>query len=111
MRHIRIAPGARGAPHHCHSTEEELFVVLEGAGELRLGDERHPVRRGSVVARPPGTGVAHSFHAGDGGLELLGWGTRQPGDIAYYPDSSKVYLRGIGVIGRLEPADYWDGEE
>jgi hypothetical protein len=34
-----------------------------------------------------------------------------PSDIAYYPDSGKVSLRGVGVIGRLAPADYWDGEE
>jgi uncharacterized cupin superfamily protein len=111
MRHVRIAPGGHGTPHHCHGAEEELFVVLGGAGELRLGEERHPVARGAVVARPPGTGVAHSFVAGEGGLELLGWGTREPNDIAYYPDSGKVYLCGVGVIGRLEPADYWDGEE
>src|SRR6185503_517116 len=30
MRHIEIAPGARSYPHHCHSAEEELFVVLAG---------------------------------------------------------------------------------
>jgi uncharacterized cupin superfamily protein len=111
LRHVRIAAGAHGTPHHCHGAEEELFVVLGGAGEVRLGEERFPVGRGSVVARPPGTGVAHSFVAGDGGLELLGWGTREPNDIAYYPDSGKVFLCGVGVIGRLEPADYWDGEE
>jgi uncharacterized cupin superfamily protein len=111
MRHVRIAAGAHGTPHHCHGAEEELFVVLGGAGELRLGEDRHPVARGTVVARPPGTGVAHSFIAGDGGLELLGWGTQVPNDIAYYPDSGKVFLCGVGVIGRLEPADYGDGEE
>jgi uncharacterized cupin superfamily protein len=111
MRHVRIAPGARGTPHHCHGAEEELFVVLGGAGTVRLGEERFPVARRSVVARPPGTGVAHSFVAGEQGLELLGWGTREPNDIAYYPDSNKVYLCGVGVIGRIEPCDYWDGEE
>jgi uncharacterized cupin superfamily protein len=111
LRHVRIAPGAHGTPHHCHGAEEELFVVLGGAGEVRLGEERFAVRRGSVVARPPGTGVAHSFIAGDAGLELLGWGTREPNDIAYYPDSGKVFLCGVGVIGRLEPTDYWDGED
>lgn len=111
MRHVRIAPGARGTPHHCHGAEEELFVVLGGAGTVRLGEERFPVARGSVVARPPGTGVAHSFLAGEQGLEMLGWGTREPNDIAYYPDSDKVYLCGVGVIGRIEPCDYWDGEE
>jgi uncharacterized cupin superfamily protein len=111
LRHVRIAPGAHGTPHHCHGAEEELFVVLGGAGEVRLGEDRFPVARGAVVARPPGTGVAHSFVAGEPGLELLGWGTREPNDIAYYPDSGKVFLCGVGVIGRLEPADYWDGEE
>ena len=111
LRHVRIAPGAHGTPHHCHGAEEELFVVLGGAGEVRLADDRFPVRRGSVLARPPGTGVAHSFIAGDGGLELLGWGTREPNDIAYYPDSGKVFLCGVGVMGRIEPLDYWDGEE
>jgi uncharacterized cupin superfamily protein len=110
MRHVRIAPGAHGTPHHCHGAEEELFVVLGGSGELRLGEQRLPVRRGTVVARPPGTGVAHSFIAGEDGLELLGWGTRVPNDICFYPDSDKVYLCGIGVIGRLERCDYWDGE-
>jgi uncharacterized cupin superfamily protein len=111
MRHVRMAAGAHGTPHHCHGAEEELFVVLGGDGVLRLGEERHPVGRGSVVARPPGTGVAHSFIAGEGGLEYLGWGTREPNDICFYPDSGKVFLCGVGVIGRLEPADYWDGEE
>jgi uncharacterized cupin superfamily protein len=111
MRHVRVAPGAHGTPHHCHGAEEELFVVLGGDGVVRLGDERFPLRRGSVVARPPGTGVAHSFIAGDRGLELLGWGTREPNDICFYPDSGKVYLCGVGVIGRLEPCGYWDGEE
>ena len=111
LRHLRVAPDARSAPHHCHGAEEELFVVLGGDGEVRLGDERHPVARGTVVARPPGTGEAHSFWAGERGLELLSWGTREPNDIVFYPDSGKVYLCGVGVIGRLEPADYWDGEE
>jgi uncharacterized cupin superfamily protein len=64
-----------------------------------------------VVARPPGTGVAHSFIAGDDGLEYLGWGTRESNDICYYPDSGKVFLCGVGVIGRIEPVDYWDGED
>jgi len=111
MRHVRIAPGSFSAPHHCHGAEEELFVVLGGSGQVRLGEDRFDVRRGSVVARPPGTGIAHSFVAGDQGLEVLTWGTREPNDICFYPDSGKVYLCGVGVIGRIEPLDYWDGEE
>ena len=111
MSHIEVAPNARAGPFHCHGAEEELFVVLKGAGTLRLGDERHALRPGHVVARPAGTGVAHQFIAGDAGLTVLAWGTRDPNDIVWYPDSKKVGLRGIGVRLRAEPLDYWEGEE
>ena len=95
----------------CHSAEEELFVVLEGEGLLLLGEEEHAVRRGHVVARPAGTGVAHAFRAGEHGLELLAYGTREPNDICFYPRSNKVFLRGIDLVARLERLDYWDGED
>ncbi|WP_205699241.1 cupin domain-containing protein [Conexibacter sp. SYSU D00693] len=109
IKHLRVAAGARGMPHHWHSAEEELFVVLSGDGWVRLGDELVPVREGTVVARPPATGVAHSFHAGERGLELLAYGSRRPEDVCFYPDSQKL---GIGPVRfRIEQVDYWDGEE
>ena len=121
LNHVAVEPGKLNVPPHCHSAEEELFVVLEGEGTLELtpsprlsaagrAAESHPVRAGSVVARPAGTRVAHAFRAGDRGLTLLAYGTRDPNDIAYYPRSNKVSLRGVGVIARLEHVDYWDGE-
>ena len=111
LKQVRSDPGKLICVPHCHSAEEELFVVIEGDGELELGGERHAVHSGSVVARPPGTGVAHAIRAGDGGITVLAYGTREPNDICYYPRSGKVYFCGLGVIGRLEPAGYWDGEE
>jgi uncharacterized cupin superfamily protein len=111
LQHVTVPPGRRSSVRHCHSHDEELFVVLEGGGTLLLGDERHDVRPGSIVARPPGTGVAHSFEAGDDGIVLLAYGTREPADACWYPDSRKVSSRGLGVIFRVEPLDYWDGEE
>jgi uncharacterized cupin superfamily protein len=122
IKHVTVAPGRLSAPPHCHSAEEELFVVLAGSGALELlasargslgyatEPESHPVRGGSTVARPAGTRVAHAFRAGPDGLTLLAYGTRDPNDIAYYPRSNKVYLRGVGVLARVEPLDYWDGE-
>ena len=65
---------------------------------------------GSVVSRPAGSRVAHAFRAGAEPLVLLAYGTREPNDITYYPRSGKVSFRGVGVIGRIEPLDYWDGE-
>jgi uncharacterized cupin superfamily protein len=108
--HVEVAAGKQGAPHHCHSAEEEIFVILEGGGTLRLGDEEAPIRAGHVLGRPPGTRVAHSFRAGDEGMTYLAYGTREVNDIAYYPDSDKVNFRGIGLITRLERLDYWEGE-
>jgi uncharacterized cupin superfamily protein len=119
LRLFEIRPGKLINPPHCHTAEEEIFVVLEGDGTLELwphlrrgGEhEAHPVRRGSIVARPAGTGRAHTFRAGAGGLTVLAYGTREPTDVTYYPRSGKVNLRGIGLICRLDVLDYWDGED
>jgi uncharacterized cupin superfamily protein len=122
LKHVRVSRGKLGVPPHCHSAEEEIFVVLEGDGWLELipsphqrdesvKEERHGVRRGSVVARPAGTRIAHTFGAGPAGLTYLAYGTRDPNDVAYYPRSRKLFWRGLGVIGRIEHLDYWDGED
>jgi uncharacterized cupin superfamily protein len=108
--HVRLVAGKQGSPHHCHSAEEEIFVILEGAGTLYLGDGEHSVRPGHVLGRPPGTGVAHSLRAGEEGMTYLAYGTREVNDIAYYPRSNKVNFRGIKLIGRIERLDYWEGE-
>jgi uncharacterized cupin superfamily protein len=118
-----LPAGEEGAPPHCHSADEEIFVILDGDGVFELwappqpGDTRqtepretHPVRRGHIVVRPPATRVSHSFRAGDGGMTYLVYGTREPNDMCYYPRSNKVFLRGLGVIARVEQLDYDDGE-
>lgn len=117
----QIAPGKRGSVPHCHSEEEEVFVILEGNATLELwpspqreaaGDqkEEHALRPGHLVARPPGSRVSHAFRAGDEGVTMLIYGTRHPNDMAWFPRSRKVMWRGLGVIGRIETLDYYDGE-
>jgi uncharacterized cupin superfamily protein len=97
ISHMTIPPGREGYPPHCHAAEEELFVILEGSGQVALGDESAEVRRGSVVSRPAGTRVAHSFLAGDEGLAYLAYGTREPNDVVYYPRTDEIRFRGVGV--------------
>jgi uncharacterized cupin superfamily protein len=103
-------PGRLQYPPHCHSAEEELFVVLQGSGWCTLGDDEHPLRPGHVLSRPAGTGIAHALRGGPEGLTFLAYGTREPNDMAYFPRSGKISWRGLGVIGRIESLDYWDGE-
>jgi uncharacterized cupin superfamily protein len=111
----KIDADHRGCVPHCHSAEEEVFVILDGAGTLELWSgegriEETPVRAGHVVARPAGTRISHSFRAGPDGVTMLVYGTREPNDICWYPRSQKIFWRGVGVIGRIETLDYYDGE-
>jgi uncharacterized cupin superfamily protein len=120
---VALQPNEEAAPPHCHSAEEEVFVVLDGEGTLELwgppkvGDapaaepsERHPLRRGHVVSRPAGTRISHCLRSGDQGLTYLAYGTKDSNDVAYYPRSNKIFFRGLGLIARLEPLEYFDGE-
>lgn len=121
-----VAPGKLMNPPHAHSAEEEIFVVLGGAGVVERwphpraaaepgrwpgAHDVHEVREGHTIASPAGSGRALSLRAGDGGMRVLAYGTREPNDITYYPRSGKVGLRGVGVIGRIEQLDYWEGED
>ena len=112
LNHVELGAGGQGAPAHCHSQEEELFVVLQGSAVLELwaGGEQSPVehhlRAGDVVSRPAGTGVAHALRAGSDGLTYLAYGTREPNDMCFYPQSGRVSLRGLGIALRSAEIDY-----
>jgi uncharacterized cupin superfamily protein len=117
----RIAAGQTGSVPHSHSEEEEIFVMLEGSAALHLEPnprqasngaepEEHALRPGHVVVRPPGSGVSHWFRAGDDGCAMLVYGTRRPNDLVFYPRSNTINFRGLGVIARVEPLPYPDGD-
>jgi uncharacterized cupin superfamily protein len=121
-----VAPGMLMNPPHCHSEEEEIFVVLSGSGTVVLwpnpraatqpeqfteNTETFALARGTTFARPAGTGRAHAVSSGPEGLRLLAFGMRRPNDITHYPRSGKISFRGVGVIGRVEQVPYWDGED
>jgi len=119
-----IDPGKAAYPAHAHRLNEEMFLVLEGEGELRVGDERYPVRGGDVVACPPGgPETAHQLrNTGPGPLKVFSVSTFEAADIIEYPDSGKIAygVMSTGPDGKpqlkrgLARADeqpgYWDGE-
>ena len=82
----RLPPGRRTSRAHAHSREEEAVYVLSGAPVLRwapLGGEftETPLRAGSFVSFPAGTGIAHTVvNPGPGEVELLVLGERDPAD-------------------------------
>jgi uncharacterized cupin superfamily protein len=112
LNHAVLSAQQHGAPAHCHSLEEELFVVLEGGGVLELwsrgeqSPEEHSLRMGDVVSRPAGSGVSHAIRPGEQGIVYLAYGTREPSDMCFYPQSGTVSLRGLGIALRSPEIDY-----
>jgi uncharacterized cupin superfamily protein len=119
MRQFVLCPDKLGAPPHCHSGCEELFVVLSGngtyldqaGGAVGWEPNEHPVETGDIVSVPAGTGIAHAFRAGPNGLSFLAYGNRDTDDVIWYPRSRKIAFFSLGIMGRFERTDYWDGEE
>lgn len=120
-----VPPGKRAFPFHSHRVNEEMFFVLEGAGEVRIGGAVHPIRAGDVIACPPGgPETAHQIvNTGTAELKYLAVSTRLYPEIAEYPDSGKFgvlaeYAAGpdgkpqwFRFIGRERlMVDYWEGE-
>ena len=75
----------------------------------RRGDPGAPRARD----QPPGgdRGRPHLPRRDEAQLTFLAYGSREPGDLCYFPRSGKVALRGLGVVARLEAVDYWEGED
>lgn len=114
-----LEPGKRACPYHFHHAQEEMFVVLEGAGTLRVADEMIPVKAGDVMFIPAGPDYAHQIvNTSAAQLKYLSVSTMEAPEICEYPDSDKFLAKGsvesagvLGVIGRRKSSlDYWEGE-
>ena len=86
-----VPPGMRAFPLHNHHVNEEMFFILSGSGELRVGEERHPLRAGDFIANPPGgPEVAHQIiNTGNEELRYLAVSTLLTPEVVEYPDSGK----------------------
>lgn len=115
-----LPPGKAQCPFHCHRGEEEMFLILEGEGELRFGDQRYRIRAHDVIACPTGgPEVAHQIiNTGTVDLRYLALSNRVELDACEYPDSNKVSIhadepRGsqLHKLFRAEATvDYYDRE-
>lgn len=113
-------PGKRACPFHNHHVNEEMFMILEGEGLLRFGDQEYPLRQHDIIACPPGKrDVAHQIiNTGKEDLKYLALSTMDRHEIAEFPDSDKVGVY-VGEYGNMdlrltfragESVDYNDGE-
>lgn len=120
-----VPPGKAAFPFHNHRVNEEMVFVLQGSGQIRIGDNAYPLGVGDVVALPPGgREAAHQIiNTGADELRYLAVSTRLSPELAEYPDSGK-----FGVIAELpagadgkpqrfmfvgregQSLNYWEGE-
>jgi uncharacterized cupin superfamily protein len=114
-----VAPGKRSCPYHFHHAQEEMFIVLEGHGSLRVAGEMLPLKPGDVVFIPPGPEYPHQIvNTSAAPLKYLSISTRESPEVCEYPDSGK-YLASVerGAAGGFDAIhrasaslDYWEGE-
>ena len=119
-----IPPGNRAFPRHNHHVNEEMFLILEGTGEIKIGDDAYAVGPQDVIACPPGgQETAHQLiNTGTSDLKFLAVSTRLSPEYVEYPDSGKfgAYANRVDKDGKQSRfeymgregsgLDYWDGE-
>jgi uncharacterized cupin superfamily protein len=123
---IILPPGKAAFPFHNHRVNEEMFFILEGTGQLRLGSATHKIKKGDVIAAPPGNrSTAHQIiNTSKKQLKYLAVSTKSSPEIAEYPDSNKIGVLAEFPAGSKKsewfyiitknksagPSDYWEGE-
>ena len=68
LAEAELEPG-QATERHYHARTEEIYVVLEGTGEMEVDGERRPVAPGDAILIPPG--AWHEIRAAGSPLRFL----------------------------------------
>ncbi len=126
---LHVVPaGKKAFPRHAHHANEEMFYIISGEGEYRIGDDIYHVSAGDVISAPSGdASTAHQIrNTGTAELRYLGFSTRIDPEVVEYPDSGKFAVASmvpedkglpgarvsyIGRFSEMNAVDYWEGEK
>jgi len=101
---VTLEPRGGQVPWH-NQRQEEIYFVLEGAGEMCLGTERRTLTAGQAVFIPPG-----EFHQltniGETPLKMI-YVYGPAGDVAHWKQELDGTLPKAGVDAPPLPADAW----
>jgi mannose-6-phosphate isomerase-like protein (cupin superfamily) len=76
VRYFRYGPGFRAPTGHSHREQEEVYVVVNGAGRIKLNEEIVDLRQWDAVRVAPET--VRALEAGSDGLEFIAIGADRP---------------------------------
>ena len=99
---VTLEPNGGQVPWH-NQEQEEIYFVVEGTGEMCLGEERQVVSAGQAVYIPPG--VFHQLtNIGDTPLRML-YCYGPAGDVAHWRQELDGTLPRAGVEAPPLPAN------
>ena len=73
---FRTSPGLRSPFGHRHKSQEEAYVVIEGSGRMKLGDEIVELAQWDVIRVAPH--VVRAVEAGPDGIAYIAIGNDRP---------------------------------
>jgi quercetin dioxygenase-like cupin family protein len=72
LSYQRLAPNARMPFGHKHAEQEEVYVVLDGGGKVKLDDEVRDLREWDAIRI--GSDTMRAFEAGGDGMTFIAFG-------------------------------------
>lgn len=106
----KLPPGATNFPLHAHAAQWELYIVLNGTGELRTDKAVTPLAAGDSAICPPGE--AHQIR-NTGTTDLLYYviADNPPADVITYPDSGKWFVKPHRKCFTIQETGYYENED
>lgn len=94
LGHVTLEPGGGQVPWH-NQEQEEIYLILEGEGEICLGEERSAIQAGQAVFIPPA--VFHQLtNTGDVPMVMI-YCYGPAGDVAHWRQELDGTLPKAGV--------------
>ena len=104
LGYVTLEPRGGQVPWH-NQEQEEVYFVVEGEGEMCLGEERRPLSTGQAVAIPPG--VYHQLtNTGERPLIMI-YCYGPAGDVAHWKQELEGTLPKAGVDVPQLPEGAW----
>lgn len=104
MGHVTLEPRGGQVPWH-NQEQEEIYFIIEGEGEICLGEERRTITAGQAVYIPPG--VFHQLtNIGEKPMRMI-YCYAPAGDVAHWRQELDGTLPRAGIEAPPLPQGAW----
>lgn len=94
---VTLGPQGQSALRHWHTHEDEFVYILAGEVVLVTDEGEQVLRAGQCAGYPAGRANGHHFVNRSGRpAQYLEIGTRDPADVAHYPDDDLAWKQQDG---------------